>query len=333
MRRILVKPVLIFMLAGSLAVMGQMGAGAASTSRYTVAFINGDNIDPFFLTIWRGAAAQAQKYGMAFIEQAPSKYDYTQQVPLLNDMIARKVSAILLSADSDDALEPQLKTAFNAGIPVVLVNNVKVTKPRYVPFVLSFIGTDPELLGHTAGEALSKLIGGRGTVGVINSVPGLRGSMLRGNGAIDVLSKFPDVKVLPMQFSRNSPSKAYQIATDLMQAHPDLAGLYATDAFTGQGMASAIKALHKQGKVKAVAIDAEPQEVEALKAGALQTLIAQQPYKMGTLGIDYLYYALTGHKDKIVESVLVPPIPVTPQNVSTPEVQKSVVYSPKGPTP
>ncbi len=312
--------------------------GVANTSsssggrQYTVALINGDNTDPFFLTIWRGAQTEASKYHMHLIEEAPNTFDYTQQVPMINDLIARHVNAILLSPDSDYALLPELQEAKKAAIPVVLVNAVKSTQPSYVPYVLSFLGTDPLALGHQAGRDLAKLTRCKGVIGVINSVAGSRGDEERGTGAISTIhSLCPGQTVLPMQYSLDSRSKADSIATDLMQAHPNLTGLYAVDSFTGQGMATAIESLHKSGVVKAGAIDAEPQEVAAMKAGALQFLIAQQPYQMGVQGIDYLYDALTGHKSKITESVLVPPVSVTPQNLNSPKIQK-VVYASTGPS-
>jgi ABC-type sugar transport system substrate-binding protein len=324
------------LLAFALLGVGACGGGAATTSssapRYTVALINGDNADPFFLSIWQGAQAEASRYHMRLIEEAPNTYDYTQQVPMIEDMIARHVNAILLSPDSDFALLPELQKAKAAGIPVVLVNAVKATKPTYVPYVLAFLGTDPLELGHEAGRDLVRLTHCKGSIGIINSVAGSRGDQERGTGAISVVqSECPGQTVLPMQYSLDDRARADSIATDLIQANPNLSALYAVDSFTGQGMATAIESLHKSGIIKAGAIDAEPQEVAAMKQGALQFLIAQQPYRMGTQGIDDLYDALTGHKNKITESVLISPVSVTPQNLNSPDIKK-VVYASSGPS-
>jgi ribose transport system substrate-binding protein len=283
---------------------------------YTIAFINGDNIDPYFLTAWHGAYVEAKKLGVKLIENAPASFDYEQQAPIIEDMIARHVNAIILSADSGTALQPELLQAHKAGIPVIIVNQTQADMNN-TPYALSFISTSNTELSRYGAQAMHSLIGGSGTTAVINSTAGLTSDIHRGTGYYAWMkSHAPGIKVLPMQFDQDSRSKADAIATDLMKANPQLKGIFAVDSFTGQGVGVAIKAAGKAGQIKLVAIDAEPQEVTLMKQGIIQELIAQQPYHMGALAMQYAVDAITGHKSLIQRNVAPPPIIVTPKNLS-----------------
>lgn len=287
-----------------------------SKKPYTIAFINGDNIDPYFLTAWHGAYVEAKKLGATLIENAPATFDYEQQAPLIEDMIARHVNAIILSADSGTALQPELQQAHKAGIPVIIVNQTEADMNN-TPYALSFISTSNTELSRYGAQAMHSLIGGTGTTAVINSTAGLTSDIHRGTGYYAWMkSHAPGIKVLPMQFDQDSRSKADAIATDLMKANPNLKGIFAVDSFTGQGVGVAIKSAGQQGKIKVVAIDAEPQEVTLMKQGIIQELIAQQPYHMGSLAVQYAMDAITGHKSRIQRNVAPPPIVVTPKNLS-----------------
>lgn len=306
--------------AAALSACGTTSSAANHTvngkKSYTIAFINGDNIDPYFLTAWHGAYAEANKLGVKLIENAPATFDYEQQAPLIQDMIARHVNAIILSADSGTALQPELLQAHNAGIPVIIVNQTQ-SDMNNTPYALSFICTSNLELSRYGAKAMNGLIGGSGTTAVIDSTAGLTSDIHRGTGYYAWMkSNAPGVKILPMQFDQDSRSTADAIATDLMKSHPNLKGIFSVDSFTGQGVGTAIKAAGEQGKIKVVAIDAEPQEVTLMKQGVIQELIAQQPYNMGSLAMQYAMDALTGHKSLIKRNVEPAPIIVTPQNLS-----------------
>ena len=299
---------------------------AKSVSGETFAFINGDNADPFFLTIWKGALAQAKMYGVHIVEQAPTNFDASTQVSYLNDEIAKKVSGIILSPDADQGFTVALQAAKAAGIPVVLVNSDSTYNNN--PNIIAAFTSSQILLGNLAAVAMGNLLHGKGTVGVVNSVAGSLGDEQRGSSFVATMhAKFPNIKVLAEQYDLDDRAKADSIATDLMIAHPDMNGIYGVDSFTGQGVGTAIQAAHKTGSIKMVAIDAEPQEVVLLKAGVIQALIAQAPYGMGTGAVQDLVNSLTGNGSKNKRLTVLAPTEVTPQNINTAAIQKWVYSS------
>jgi ribose transport system substrate-binding protein len=294
--------------------------------KYTIALINGDNIDPYFLTVWHGAYAQAKKLGIKLIEEAPATFNYQSQAPLINDMIAKHVSAIVLSADgTGNVYNQELALAHKDGIPVIIVDETQADMNNN-PNALSFITSSNTALAAQAAKETNSLIHGHGIVGVINTSITVTSLLHRYTGFANYLKMHnPGVTVLPQQIAGDSRSVSASLTTDLIESHPNLSAVYAVDSFNGQGAGTAIRGDGKIGKIKLVAIDAEPQEVSLMKEGVIQALIAQQPYKVGSLAVQYAYDALTGHKNLIQRSVEPPGIVVTPQNLNTPAMQK-VVY-------
>jgi ribose transport system substrate-binding protein len=299
---------------------------ATSVSGDTFVLVNGDNADPFFLTIWKGALAEAAKYGVHLVEQAPPTFDAPTQVSYLNDEIAKKVNGIILSPDADQGFAQSMATAKKDGIPIVLVNSDSTFNNN--PDKISAFTSSQILLGDLAAKAMGTLLHGKGTVGVINSVAGSLGDEQRGTSFISTMkADYPGIKVLGEQYDLDDRATADSMATDLMEAHSDLSGIYGVDSFTGQGVGAAIEAAHKTGSIKVVAIDAEPQEVTLLKAGVIQALIAQAPYNMGVGAVQDLVADLQGSMSSIKALNVLPPQEVTPQNVNTPAIEKWVYAS------
>jgi ribose transport system substrate-binding protein len=300
-------------------------AAATSVSGDTFALINGDNADPFFLTIWKGALAEAKVYGVHLVEQAPPTFDPATQVSYMTDEVAKKVNGIILSPDADEGFATVLAAAKKAGIPVVLVNSDSTYNNN--PDKISAFTSSQILLGDLAAKAMGNLLHGTGTVAVINSVAGSLGDEQRGSSFVSTMkADFPKIKVLPEQYDLDDRATADSMATDEMEAHSDLSGIYGVDSFTGQGVGSAIEAAHKAGKIKVVAIDAEPQEVTLLRSGVIQALVAQAPYNMGTGAVQDLVSSLKGLVGIKTLNVL-PPQEVTPQNINTPAIEKWVYAS------
>lgn len=303
-------------------------SASSSSKKYTIALLNGDNADPYFYSVWAGALAEASKYHVTITEQAPSTFDYTSQVPLFDDMLAKHVNAIILSADgTGTTFNGPLAQAKKAGIPVVIVNETEGDMDN-TPYSLSFITSSNTALSAQAGKEACALLNGKGQVGILNSSVTVISDLQRVTGFQSYVSAHcPGLSLLPQQVSGDDVSKADSLATDLIESHPNLSLIYAVDDFNAVGVLTALKDAHKTGKIKEVAIDAEPAEVTALKDGDIQALVAQQPYHVGEVAVQYAMDALTGHTSDIVRSVSPPGILLTPTNINDPQY-KDVPYSP-----
>ena len=114
----------------------------------------------------------------------------------------------------------------------------------------------------------------------------------------------------------------------LIAAHPNLKGVFAMNVVSGNGVTAAVKTKGKSGQVKLVEFDAGPPQVQALKAGTIDALIAQYPYGIGQQGVVQLAYQyLTGHKAGIKTHYGTGSAIITRANVNSPAIKK-FLYTP-----
>ena len=138
---------------------------------------------------------------------------------------------------------------------------------------------------NTAADVLVELIAGSGQVACIPFIPGAATSTWRETGFREGLEKYPEAELVAVQYSQADVATAMAVTENILTAWPDLDGI-----FRGQR----VRVLSERprhlspatckGKVKLVAFDAAPNEIEALKSGVIQALIVQQPFEMGYTG-------------------------------------------------
>ena len=175
------------------------------------------------------------------------------------------------------ALVGVVERAAERGIPVSIFDSA-LNSDR----IISFIATDNYSSGVMAAERMGKILGGQGKVGVIGFMPGSASTMKRESGFVDTVAKqFPGIEVVGIKYTMADRAKALAEAENLMTAHPDLAGLFADNESSTDGTVRAVKQRGMAGKVQIVGYDASPELIEELKAGTIDSIVVQNPFKMG----------------------------------------------------
>src|SRR5205085_11812506 len=128
---------------------------------------------------------------------------------------------------------------------------------------------------------LGELLGGKGKVVTIGFEPGSASTMDRERGFEEEMAHtFPNVKMLGTQFGMANRAKAMAITENVLTGNPDLAGVFADNESSSVGAVQAIKARGNKG-VKLVAFDASEQLINDLRDGWIDSLIVQDPFRMG----------------------------------------------------
>ncbi|MGH3447809.1 MAG: ABC transporter substrate-binding protein [Nocardioidaceae bacterium] len=278
-------------------------SGAAAGQKYKVTLIVGTTNDNFYVTMNCGAKAEAAKLGVKYSYTGPSKFDASQQIPIVNSVTAKKPDAVLIAPTDSTALIAPMKAMKGQGVKIVEVD----TTVKDNTIAASRIASNNELGGKDAADELAKEIGGKGTVMVVNVNPGISTTDARDKGFKEQMAaKHPNIKVLKTQYDNDQPSKAAQIVTSTYAAHPDLNGVFAANVLTAEGVATGIKEAHATGKIKNISFDAEPDDISALKKGVIDALIAQEPTLIGKDGVDQAVNALSGKPvTKVIQTKLV----------------------------
>ena len=263
---------------------GGGGGGGGSKSMTLIAGVKGDE---FYITMNCGAQEEAKKLGVSLDFQGPNEFDAAQQTPIVNAVAAKKPDAILVAPTDTKAMYAPIKQAADAGSKIVLVD----TTLENSSLAASQIASDNEGGGRSAAETLSKLIGGEGKVFVVNVKPGISTTDARAEG-FEAGAKEAGLDYIGQEYSQDEPAKAASIVKSILAKNPDLKGIFATNLFSAEGAASGLREAGKLGDVKIVGFDAGPKQVEDLKEGLVQALIAQRPAQIGSLGVQQAVNAL-----------------------------------------
>lgn len=294
-------------------------SATSSGQKYTIGFIPGITTDAFYISMMKGAKAEAAKLGVNLDIQGAAQWNYTLQTPIVNGMVTNKVNMLIIAPNDANAMYAPLNQAVQAGIPVITVD----TTINKSSILTSKITSDNSQGGAAAADALAKMIGDKGDVAIINTVPGVSTTDARQNAfEKEIKQKYPNIHIVAAEYSNDQQNTAASQVQNILLSHPNLKGVFATNVVNAAGVAAGLKAEHAQDKVKLIAYDAEPEEVTDLKNGTIQALVVQKPYLEGQMAVDYAYDYLTGQKSKIQKSVVLPNVIATQQNVNDPSVSK-----------
>ncbi len=310
--------------SGSLArALPQAHAGTkAAAKNYKIVLIAGIASDAFYITMSHGAQAEAKTDGASLqYSGSPAAFSPGTQLPYLNAAIARKPDLILIAPTDKVALQAPIQRAVSAGIPVLLVDTT-LNDPS---IAITTISSDNIAGGKDVADGLAKAIGNKGKVAVVNTSPGVSTTDQRVQGFDQELGKYPHVSNLGVTFTGDDPTRANSVVKSLVAAHPDLAGVFATNVLTGEGVTSAARESGLSGKLKLVEFDAEPTQIQAVKSGTIAALVAQNPYGIGQLAVRYGIQYLNGNHH-LAKHYGTGEVIITKANVNSPSVA-NYIYS------
>lgn len=251
--------------------------GCSRTERRVVGVVPKGANHIFWQTVHAGAVKAAREFGFEVEWNAPAlEIDASRQIEIVESMVNRRLAGIVLAPVDRQALVGVVERAARVGIPVSIFDSDIDTDKR-----ISFVATNNTEGGRMAARRLGEALGGKGKVGIIGFMPGSAATMEREQGFQDEIKKlYPGIQIVGLQFGMADRAKAMAATENMLTAHPDLAGLFADNESSSSG---AVQALKTRGAkhVTLVAFDASEQLVADLKAGYIDSLVVQNPIKMG----------------------------------------------------
>jgi ribose transport system substrate-binding protein len=267
------------------------GRATSAGKPVTVAFVGADMLDPYYLTQHCGASAAAKANNATLTWQGVNGVDFAPEVSTFNAVVQKHPDAIVLVPFSDTAFVQPVKNAEKQGIKVITDDAA-----LHVPVELATVHTDNLILGGLAADQMAKFLpGGKGKVAIISFSSDVPVEVDRVNGfKNEAKKKYPGMDVVTVQYGGADAGKSAQVMSSILTAHPDLAGVFATDTNDAEGVGSAIQAAGDRGKVKLIGYDASPKEVQDLKSGVYDALVAQAPYTVGYTAVQLAAKAAQG---------------------------------------
>ena len=266
-------------------------AGCGGNRKRKIAVIPKATSHMFWLTVQKGAFDAGREFNVDILWNGPaSETDFSRQIQIVDSMIAQRVDGIALAAAERNALVAAVDRAVAANIPVTVFDS-GLNSTGYV----SYVATDNVEGGRVAARTLIQLLGGKGKVGVVLHAPGSASTMDREKGfAETIAAEGPNIEIVGSQYGMSDRAKARAAAENILTAHPDLNGIFASSEPSSIGASLAIQARGLTDKVTLVAFDASDTMVEDLRTGAIDAMIVQDAHRMGYEAVKTLVDKLNG---------------------------------------
>src|SRR5271170_6278485 len=241
------------------------------------------------LSYWKaaneGLQAAAVRYGVKAEMRGPSSLNPKEEADELDAMIARKPAGILVSAADPKLMQPEIDKALAAGIPVITIDADAPDSQR-----LYFVGTNNLQAGRLGGQRLIQKLTGKGNV-VFFTINGQLNIEERLKGYKDILADHPGIKIVDVFDMHGDSGQAMDKATEYLdrKGAENVNAFVCLEASAGDGVAEALKRADAKDRL-VVAMDADPDTLNWVKEGLIDSTIAQKPFTMA-------YYGLKGLDD------------------------------------
>jgi ribose transport system substrate-binding protein len=285
--RIAVVAIGLLALAGCTASPAPSESGAA----IRIAAVLPNTSDPFFQTVSCGVEAKAAELGVELQTFNATTADTNTIASNFQTASLTSPDGMIVTPFNNNQFVAQYTQLMADGVPVV-------TGAGSDPQVdYKAISSDTDTAGFA--EQVADLIPqGSGTMVYMGGAAGIAVLENRTLPFVNAVQEMrPDLTPLPPDYSGFDINKATTDASAIILANPDLKLIIAGTGPDGQGAAAAIQQAGKKGQITLIAFDAVPPEVDALRAGVITALIAQDPYNIGTSSVQAIVDYLTAHPD------------------------------------
>jgi ribose transport system substrate-binding protein len=271
----------------------------------------------FWQSVHAGAVAAARETGVEIAWNGPStETDFNGQIQIVESMINRRVDAIALAPIDKKVMVGVVERAAKEKIPVIIFDS-PVDTDKFV----SQVATDNYAAGKMAAERLGSILNGKGRIIIVACQVGAASTMAREQGFEDKIKEsFPDIKILDKRYGMSEVATSRTVAENMLTAFPDVDGVFASNETSSMGAALALKA--RKSKAKMVGFDFGPTLEEDMKLGVVDSLVVQNPFKMGYESVKSAVAALDGKPVEKIDNLA--PKLVSMANLNEPEVQAQV---------
>jgi len=270
---------------------------AREAKAFKIAVIPQGATHEFWKSIHAGAIKAAQDLKASGVEvtliwKAPLREDdREQQVQVVEGFLAQGINGIVLAPFDRRALVRPVEEAKRAGIPTVVLDSGLDSDQ-----VVSFLASDNHHGGELAAEHMAKLLGGKGKVLLLRYQEGVASTEAREQGFVDGIKRYPGIELISSdQYAGGTRDTAKTAAENLLNRYgAQIQGMFTPNESSTSGTLLALEDLKKAGKIKFVGFDTSDAFIAAMRAGTLDGIVVQNPFRMGELGVKAMVDHLRG---------------------------------------
>ena len=263
----------------------------------TVALVLKTLNNPFFIELAAGAQEAADSLGVELLVQAPDReIDVEKQMQIIENLLQTDIDALALTPSGSREVVPAIAEANLAGVPVLIVDTRADADAlaEAGATIATFIGSDNVEGGRIAGRFVAEALGGRGSVAVIEGIPGHETGDSRLRGFREAIAEHPGISIVASQTANWERDQAFNVTQNMLQSHSDLRAIFAANDVMALGAVEAVASAGRTGDLIVVGFDAQDEAVAAIREGAMSASIAQHPRDMGRIAIESAWSILRG---------------------------------------
>jgi ribose transport system substrate-binding protein len=286
-------------------------------TRKRIAVIPKGQAHLFWQSVHAGAVAAAREANVEILWNGPAaETDFNGQLQITEAMITQRVDAICLAPIDKTSMISIVDRAARQNIPVIIFDS-----PVDTQNFVAQVATDNYGAGVMAAQRMGKILNGKGKIAEVAVEPGAASTMAREQGFEDTIKKdFPGIQIVDKRYGWADRAKSLDVAENMLTAHSDLAAMFASNESSAVGAAQAIKG--RNAKVRLVGFDWSPGLLDDLKAGRIDSLVVQDPFRMGHDAVASAVQKLKGATPQKIQNL--PPRVVTKEDLDDPEVAKQL---------
>ena len=239
--------------------------------------------------------------------RTPNDEDAQKQAEALEQLVLAGADGIAISCSDANKVTDAINRAVASGVSVATFDSDAPASKRFVTY-----GVDDDLCGHQVLEELAKVMDGKGVIAILAGNPNAPNLQKRVAGVRAGAKAFPGLSVRDAYYHRETPQDAAARVEQVMQANPDITGwamIGGWPLFTEGALKWA------PGTVKCVSVDALPAQLNYIRSGHVQKLLAQQCYQWGYRSMELLLDKVHFKRDPKAVKEISALVPVDRSNV------------------
>jgi len=311
--------VLLVVVAAVLVAVGILRKSSGTSGRCRITVIPKETTSVYWEGVLQGARQAAEEEDVDIVWTGPdSETNRERQIQILQDAVAQNADGIVLAPNDRKALVPLVEKIHAKGIPCVIVDSAIETE-KY----LSFMATDNRKGGVLAAQRMGEILQGQGNVLLVEWTPNSASTEARAAGFRETLTaEFPEIKIVDAQYPNPATlARSREVVEDMLTRNAQVDGVFSVSATTSAG---ALLALSSPGQaergIKMIGFDTWPAVVDGVRKGQVDSLIVQNPYRMGYEGVKAVLDKLEGKE--VVKYVDTGVELVTKERLADPEIQR-----------
>ncbi len=247
----------------------------------------------FWQAVKLGAEKAAKDLNVDITFEGPEgESQVDKQIDMLQVALNKKPQAICLAALDSKAVIPLLQKAQSENIPIIgFDSGVDSDIP-----VTTCATRNLDAAG-LAADKMAQFIGGSGEVAVVVHDQTSRTGIDRRDGFVNrIKEKYPNIKIVDIQYGGGDQLKSTDLTKAIIQAHPNLKGIFGANEGSAIGVVNGVKELHKEGKIVVVGYDSGKLQKDAIRSGVMAGAITQNPVGIGYEAVKAAVKAIKGEK-------------------------------------